>query len=181
MDAEQFNKVLHASEGWPKPANSAAYHGLAGEIIERIEPHTEADPDVMLSVFLIQFGNLIGRRPHILLSRQKHHANNYLGVIGSSGARKGTSVEEVRNVFNQVDDFQWLGRCVRQGGLSSGEGLISHFEPKDDGKIPDRRLLINESEFARVLKVMNREGNILSEVMRGFWENGSASIMTRKN
>jgi hypothetical protein len=29
--------------GWPSPPATAAYHGLAGQIVATIAPHTEAD------------------------------------------------------------------------------------------------------------------------------------------
>ena len=41
---------------WPAPFNEAAFHGLAGDVIRRIEPHTESDPAALLVQFLIAFG-----------------------------------------------------------------------------------------------------------------------------
>ena len=32
--------VLDAPAGWPAPPDHAAYHGLPGEIVARIAPHT---------------------------------------------------------------------------------------------------------------------------------------------
>ena len=34
---------------WPDPIDQAAYHGLAGEIVGLIEPHSEADPIALLA------------------------------------------------------------------------------------------------------------------------------------
>ena len=36
--------------------NDDAFHGLAGDVIRRIEPHTESDPAALLVQFLIAFG-----------------------------------------------------------------------------------------------------------------------------
>src|SRR3712207_3905697 len=49
------------SISWPSPLDRAAYYGLAGEITDMIEPHTESDPIAILGQLLVGFGNLIGR------------------------------------------------------------------------------------------------------------------------
>ncbi|MGB8876452.1 MAG: hypothetical protein WCD11_09050, partial [Solirubrobacteraceae bacterium] len=36
--------TLPAPAGWPAPPEQAAYHGLPGAIVQKIAPHTEADP-----------------------------------------------------------------------------------------------------------------------------------------
>jgi hypothetical protein len=65
-------------------------------------------------------------------------------------------------------------------GLSSAEGLIA--EVKDDAETPlDRRLLIIQPEYAGVLKVMTREGNNLSPVLRQAWDSGSLRTLVKHN
>jgi uncharacterized protein DUF3987 len=65
------------------------------------------------------------------------------------------------------------------GGLASGEGLIWHV--RDDPNIVDKRLLVVESEFARVLKVMSRPNNTLSMVLRDSWDNGTLRTVTKND
>jgi hypothetical protein len=48
--------TLPVPDDWPAPPDPAAYHGLAGEIVNRIAPHTEADPVAILSQLLVAFG-----------------------------------------------------------------------------------------------------------------------------
>src|SRR5262249_10579974 len=48
---------------WPI-LNEVALHGLAGDVVHTIEPHTEADPVAILLQYLISFGNAIGRGPY---------------------------------------------------------------------------------------------------------------------
>lgn len=77
---------------WPAPIAEAAYHGLAGEVVRTIEPHTEADPVALLVQFLAAFGSCLGRGPHYQVEGDAHHANLYAVLVGdSSKARKGTS------------------------------------------------------------------------------------------
>ena len=48
---------------WPTLAPEAL-HGLAGEVVRTIEPHSESDPVALLLQFLSAFGNAIGRGPY---------------------------------------------------------------------------------------------------------------------
>jgi len=41
---------------WPDPLRADAFHGVAGELVRLLEPHTEADPAAMLLQFLIAWG-----------------------------------------------------------------------------------------------------------------------------
>ena len=77
---------------WPAPPAQAAYHGLAGAIVTKIAPHTEADPVAILAQLLICCGALIGRGAHFPVEATNHHPNEFAILIGdSSKARKGSS------------------------------------------------------------------------------------------
>jgi hypothetical protein len=43
---------------WPV-MHEAAYYGLAGEVVDTIAPHSEADPVAILLQFLVAFGNAV--------------------------------------------------------------------------------------------------------------------------
>ena len=45
--------TLPAPAGWPAPPDEAAYHGLPGAIVQKIAPHTEADPVAILAQLLV--------------------------------------------------------------------------------------------------------------------------------
>ena len=53
------------SPTWPT-LDPAALHGLPGEVVQAIGPHTEADPVAIVAQYLIAAGNAIGRgdAPH---------------------------------------------------------------------------------------------------------------------
>lgn len=70
------------------------------------------------------------------------------------------------------------------GGLASGEGLIASVADADEqgqGGNTDKRLLVYEPEFARVLGVAAREGSTLSPIIRDAWDTGRLRVMTRKS
>jgi uncharacterized protein DUF3987 len=50
-----------------------------------------------------------------------------------------------------------------------------------DFGVEDKRLFVIETEFSRSLKVMRRETNILSEIIRCSWDHGNLRSMTKNN
>src|SRR5205807_3322229 len=66
--------------------------------------------------------------------------------------------------------------------LSSGEALIKGISPKDGELQPAgvRRFLALLPEFASLLSVMRREGNILSAILREAWDGRRLRVLTRK-
>ena len=181
-------------DGYPSPMADDAFHGIAGEIVRLIEPHTEADPAALLFQFLAAFGNMIGRNAHMTADGARHCLNLFGVLVGqSSKGRKGTSWNQVAALLENMD-ADWRARRVTSG-LSSGEGLIWHVRdavtaPPGDGKsrlvvldpgVPDKRLMVVEGEFANALKVMNREMNTLSPVIRAAWDSGALRTLTKNS
>jgi hypothetical protein len=163
---------------WPSAPDRAAYHGLAGEIVSTIEPHTEADPVALLVQLLGGFGNLVGRNAHFAVEATRHHPNLFATLVGrTSRARKGTSWGHINRLLAAVDS-EWAEERI-VSGLSSGEGLIHQVR---DGDGPaDKRLLVYEAELAGALKTTGREGNTLSPVVRDAWDTGSLSTLTKNS
>lgn len=175
---------------WPT-MRPEAYHGLAGELVRAIEPHTESDPVAILIQTLVCFGSVIGRSAHYRVEASKHHTNLFTVMVGAtSRGRKGTSWGRVRSFFVNEEGRWHDGRI--KSGLSTGEGLI--YEVRDEVKkwdekkqelviadpgVDDKRLMIIEPEFAKVLAVMSRQGNTLNPVIRDGWDTGDLATMTR--
>ena len=158
--------TLPAPDGWPAPPDPAAYHGLAGEIVKQLAPHTEADPVAILSQLLVAFGAAAGRGAWFTVEATRHHPNEFMLLVGDSAkARKGSSWDHVRRLLDAADPAI-TGRTLT--GLSSGEGLIwAVRDPTaQDPGIPDRRLLVIEPELASVLKSTSRDISTLSPTLR---------------
>ena len=185
----------------PKPLEEEAFYGLAGDIVNTIEPHTEADQAALLFQLLTVFGNVVGRNAYFMAEADKHFTNLFCLLVGdTSKGRKGTSWGHIERTIKAIDE-DWVNNR-RQSGLSSGEGLIwavrNQIERQEpirekggkiteyqtviiDKGIEDKRLLVNESEFALVLKVLGRDGNTLSAVIRNSWDDGNLSILTKNS
>jgi hypothetical protein len=107
------------SREWPEPPHEAIYHGLAGEIVRTIDPHTEADPVAILVQFLVAFGSAVGRGPHFLAEADRHGANLFAVFVGETAkGRKGSSWGQARRVV-EMAEADWTARV--KSGLSSGE------------------------------------------------------------
>jgi Bifunctional DNA primase/polymerase, N-terminal len=180
-----------AQAPWPAALDPAAYHGLAGDVVRAIDPHTEADPVAVLVGFLAAFGNIIDAGPHAVVGSTHHSARIFAALVGETArARKGDSWSAVRRLMAAAAP-DWAESRV-QGGLSSGEGLIAAVrdpvEQTDrktgeasvvDAGISDKRLLVVEPELARTLRVMHRDGSTLSTILRDAWDTGTLRVMTK--
>jgi hypothetical protein len=164
---------------WPAAPEPLAYHGLAGAIVGRIAPHTEADPAAILTQLLVCCGAMIGRDAYFQVEATRHHPNEFLVLVGDSAkARKGSSFDHVARLLAHVDPA-FTSRLST--GLSSGEGLIwTVRDPagQDAGAV-DKRLLVIEPEFATVLKSTGRELSTLSPTLRSAWDGRPLALLTR--
>ena len=116
---------LPVPEGWPTPPQAAAYHGLAGEIVNTIAPDTEADPVAVLSQLLVAFGAAVGRGAFFQVEATRHCPNEFLVLIGDSArARKRSSWDHVHRLITAADTT--ISTRVLTG-LSSGDYLTHLF------------------------------------------------------
>jgi hypothetical protein len=181
---------------WPEPLAPAAFHGLAGDAVRAIDPHTEADPAGVLIMFLSSFGNMAGAGAHFMAEARRHPLRIWPLLTGETAkGRKGSAWSSLRHILEHVDE-QWLRNCTASG-LSSGEGLVwavrdpivRQKKGKDgttesfveDEGIQDKRLLTIEEEFSAVLKAAAREGNTVSDLLRRAWEHGDLRTMTKNS
>jgi hypothetical protein len=168
------------NDGWPTPINEEAYYGLAGDIVRVIEPQSEADPAALLIQLLAIFGNIVGNKPYFVVEDDIHTLKiNSILVGDTSKARKGTAWSRIRKIAKHIDPV-WEENNILSG-LSSGEGLIYAVRDNPNSEILDKRILVFEPEFSSALKVMKREGNILSPVIRQAWDSFNLRTLTKND
>jgi hypothetical protein len=76
------------------------------------------------------------------------------------------------------------GKCANSWLLlkRSGRGEpVRYEEVEADPGVSDKRLLIVEPEFANVLRMVERQGNSLSAVLRQAWECGDLGTLTKNS
>ncbi len=179
-----------AEPPWPEPIDERAFYGVAGEIVREFAPQTEADRVGILAVLLAGCGNALDRGIYFDISGKRHELRLYPCLVGpTSRGRKGTAQSVAEAVLSHAVPG-WLKRR-RRSGLSTGEGLIFQVrdaitteEPiRDKGKIitgyqelitdkgeDDKRIFVVEEEFGRAIKVLSRDNNTLSAVIRDAWD-----------
>jgi hypothetical protein len=194
LAADEGTADIFRDDLYPKDMGEDAYHGLAGRFIRLVEPHTEADPNWMLVLFLTYAGNIFGRNAWIRRDGD-HTPNLFSCAVGStSGGRKGTAFFPIDMFFRPTDEG-WFKSI--QSGLSSGEGLIwcvrdpitkrekvkntGYQDSIVDPGIEDKRLLVRQPEFAGALQAMRRQGNNLSAIIRDAWDRSYLNTMTKNS
>lgn len=206
MSAAPSLRTAPALEDWtPQTLSSsrphlgaAALYGLAGECVAAATMHSEASPAAVLATLLARFGceafNPDTQAPCLQIGETRHCTRLFVAVCGQTAkARKGTSAKPVERLF-AFPQHAGLARRPQEspGPLSSGEGLIFAVRDKrqiqkadgelaEDAGATDKRLFVLDEELAAALKVTRREGNILSTVLRGFWDSGNAAPITKNN
>src|SRR5271166_2368758 len=175
---------------FPDPMGEAAFHGIAGRIVKIIEPASEACREAILGQLQVGLGNIVGRGPH---RKQAgiHRVNEYAVLVGeTSFGRKGTAWAATENLLKSLDEG-WDSTRTRDG-FQSGEAIIHSVRDPASGIIPvnkrkagqadkvektildegvsDKRLMIVEEEFARLLSKASLPGNTLSPTLRKAWD-----------
>ena len=186
-EPEGLWRPLAANSLTPPKLPAAALYGVVGVIIRKLEPYSEANPASLCMQLLAALGSALGGGAYFEVENDRHSANLFLALVGkSSKARKGVSWGRVEAIMSQVD-YEWLKTRVLSG-LSSGEGLVHAVRDDSQGKnneivegVRDKRLLVFEGEFAQVLRVMRRDGNTLSGILRNAWDGRPWGTMTKQN
>lgn len=180
---------------WPAPLAEEAFHGLVGDIVRAVEPYSEADPAALLAHALSGLGALVHKHVRAIAGDAEHPARLNTVCVGETAkGRKGSSFRPVQRIVRAADPE--FDRHIAEG-LSSGEGLIwqvrdaifkwekrknqeAEYVEVDPGEA-DKRLWIVESEFASVLRMIQREGNTLSAVVRRAWDAGDLNTLTKNS
>jgi hypothetical protein len=166
----------------------------AGNLIGR-GPHARVeDTEHHANVYAVVVGDTAKARKGTSLDRVRKQ----LSMVEESKIRDIQNCLAAGRVYFLGDD--WHARI--QGGLSSGEGLIWAVrdritkmervkdrttntkvptEVEVDAGVYDKRLFAVEPEFAGLLKVMERQGNTISRIVRDAWDRGNLASMTKNS
>lgn len=183
---ERIEPARPGKSRWPEPVGRAARIGVAGEVLDAIEPTTEGDPNAILFQLLSSLGCLLGNKPHLMIDEKRHPLKIWVVVVGATASgKKGTGVRRVFSLLDEVDP-SWTLR--RRHGLTSGEAIVHHVRDnvvrvrrvrKNGQEVEtvetvvgeaDKRLMLIEEEFSRVPRLSSQEGTTLSAMLREAWE-----------
>lgn len=168
------------------------YHGLLGEAVGLFS-HTEADPAAIMMCMLAGFGNMVGDSAYVeTVEPIRQYARINVLVVGASAkARKSAAWGQVQKVLEAVD-----GKYVQNnilGGFNSGHILVDHLAKRFTAEQPqggqdehiyvvskDKRMVVFEDEFVRVLKTVNADGSIYSAVLRSAFDGSKLEVRSRQ-
>ena len=151
-----------------------ALYGLPGEVAATLGESSGADPAAILISFLALLGNAAGPQPHARFGGAEHPARLFAVLVGDAATgRKGTALGAVEKLFAEADPDWAEGRIAY--GLQSAEAMIDMVD--DDAG--DCRLMVVETEFARLVETMARTGT-LSAQLRNAWDGRSLQRATTR-
>jgi hypothetical protein len=222
--------AARTEQPWPEPLAERAFHGLLGELVRAIEPHSEADPAALLAHALSGIGAMVDRHAHAIAGDAQHPAKLFTIIVGeTSKGRKGSASRPIERILERTCDLmstevggdwprgdspprgnpeydqpglarneRFTGTAIE--GLCSGEGLIHqvrdavykmektgkgkdvHYEEVlADPGVDDKRRWVVESEFASVLRVTERQGNTLAQIIRRAWDRDDLTTLVKNN
>ena len=172
---------------WPELPEEAL-HGISGSLVELATNNTEADPAGVLITTLTWASALFGAHPVHFVGDTEHYPRLFSVLVGqTSKSRKGTTISPVKRILSKaeiLDPITQKGLRIRYGGLSSAEGLIfvvRDCEDTDEGGANDKRLLCIETEFGKVFRMMQRQGNTIADILKQAWDGGDLGTLTKKS
>ncbi len=147
-EGASFHPMNHGSGGPSRTAPqmvlvepkfpAAALYGIAGDIVRKLEPYSEAHPAALYLQLLTCFGSALGGGTYFEVESDRHCTNLFLAVVGKSAkARKGVSWGRIHKIMSQVD-CEW-SELRQASGLSSGEGLV--YAVRDDAPGKDDEII----------------------------------------
>jgi hypothetical protein len=178
---------------WPDPLEDVAFYGPLGEFVLAASRQSEADPAAILAMTMSAVSATLDPRTGGYAANAWHPIRLSSVIVGPTAKGRKGSASKIAEAVVRGADPDFVEHIVE--GLSSGEGVIwairdaiQKWDLKkqdwitEDPGIRDKRLLIIESEFANVLRVLEREGNTLSAVLRRVWDlpsNGVLQMVTK--
>ena len=110
----------------PPNLSPITLYGAVGDVVKKLEPHTEAHPAALLLQYLVALGNVLGRGAYCIAESDKHYPNLFAAIVGDSSlGKKGTSWGRVMSLMKEIDPDWSKGNIV--SGLGSGEDASNGF------------------------------------------------------
>jgi len=166
---------------WPEPLEDVAFYGPLGEFVLAAAQQSEADPAAILAMTMSATSATLDPKTGGYAANAWHPIRLSSVIVGPTAKGRKGSASKIAEAIARLADPIFVDHIVE--GLSSGEGVIWAIRDAiqkwdlrkqtwitEDPGIDDKRLLVVESEFASALRVLQRDGNTLSAVLRRAWD-----------
>src|SRR5690606_1024145 len=174
------------------------FHGPLGDIVNILDPHTEADPVGVLMSLMTMYSVAIGPEPSVKVGNSNQKLAVWTILAGDSGVgRKGTATGDARMVVEKAIPHLFDRTSHLVSAPNSGAGFVADLHSRalqndwvvkkedEDGEeyvtglLPGFPALMIVPEMAAVFRT-NRVDTTLSQNLREAWEGGSLSNVTKK-
>ena len=174
------------------------FHGPLGDIVDILDPHTEADPIGVLMSLMTMYSVAIGPEPSVKVGNTNQKLAVWTILAGDSGVgRKGTATGDARMVVEKAIPHLFDRTSHLVSAPNSGAGFVADLHSRalqndwvvkkedEDGEeyvtglLPGFPALMIVPEMAAVFRT-NRVDTTLSQNLREAWEGGSLSNVTKK-
>ena len=117
---------------------------------------------------------MVGEGAYAEADGSRHPGRIFPVLVGESAkARKSTAWANVRRVLETVDPSFFRDHCL--SGFGSGEAVVDAVKTLGN----DPRMLVIQPEWSRTLRVAERSGSILSDLIRQCWDGGRLEVRSR--
>ena len=149
-----------------------------GTILPIIKQAAQARRVSPFAVLGVVFARMLTVTPHSItippLIGGIASLNLFIGLVGPSGAGKGSAVACAGEIFDVQDTFDGTTKR-RIVNLGSGEGIVHTFrkkasqtDPEDDGLV-NEAALFNVAEIDFLTATANRQGATIMPMLRSMW------------
>lgn len=159
-------------------ATDIALFWETGTILPIIKQAAQARRVSPFAVLGVVFARMLTVTPHSItippLIGGIASLNLFIGLVGPSGAGKGSAVACAGEIFDVQDTFD--GTTKRKiVNLGSGEGIVHTFRKKPNPADPEDNGLVNEAALFNVAEIdfltatANRQGATIMPMLRSMW------------
>lgn len=157
-------------------------YGLIGRIANAGAAGTGLNPVAIALAIMTWLSAAVSPRIRMAIGDILHPARIFAVHVGRSGmGGKGDSMNLLKKIIGYLNaKYPNLTPLFHSGGLSTREGLAMklHDGYEEKGKVIepvlDKRLMIVESEFVKLLKLGKNDTNSILAVIRELWDFGGS-------
>lgn len=177
--------------------SAESFSGLLADIAKEVTFETEIAPISVYAILIVLLGNYIGLRAKFKHVSSDLQTNLFLILIGlTKNGKKGAAQSAAEKVFKLVldENDDWL-KCIKKG-VKTAEAIVSCITDEQFGEeknvksnqyekiiicegVRDKRLMIVETEFSKVLREASKAGSQMSETYRQSYDGGALSMITK--
>jgi hypothetical protein len=163
----------------PEDISDGALGGFAGKVVKAYSELYEGRKVIILVHFIAFFIMMVGSAVSFNVGELSIPLNQYFCICGfSASSSKGTALRLMEGLYRAAFSEKFDKQILR--GLSSAEGIAAEVaQASGEGEKVSR--LIIEEEFGRILRLIQRQGSVLSTALRELYDGSLFNFLTKNN